>query len=80
MYFVYIIKSQKTPDTFYVGYTLNIISRLENHNTGGSVYTALDRPWELVWACSFNDKIKAIDFERYLKSHSGRAFMQKRLV
>lgn len=79
MYFVYIIKSQKTPDIFYVGYTLNIISRLENHNTGGSVYTAYNRPWELVWSCSFNDKIKAIEFERYLKSHSGRAFMQKRL-
>jgi predicted GIY-YIG superfamily endonuclease len=80
MYYVYIIKSQKIPEKFYAGYTLDITSRLEVHNNGGSVYTADHKPWELVWHCSFNDKMKAIEFERYLKSHSGRAFMQKRLA
>ncbi len=80
MYYIYIIKSQKIADKFYVGYTLDIESRLRTHNTGGSVYTAAHKPWELVWYCSFNDKMKAVEFEQYLKSHSGRAFMQKRLA
>lgn len=72
MHYVYIIKSQKIPDKFYVGYTLDIESRLKVHNNGGSVYTADYKPWGLVWHCSFSDKMKAIAFEEYLKSHSGR--------
>lgn len=80
MYYIYIIKSQTIPHKYYVGYTLDVQSRLQKHNEGRSVYTADNRPWELIWYCSFNDKMKAIEFERYLKSHSGRAFMQKRLA
>ncbi|MDX2095626.1 MAG: GIY-YIG nuclease family protein, partial [Alphaproteobacteria bacterium] len=37
-------------------------------------------PWELVWYCAFPDKYKALEFEKYLKSHSGRAFANKRLL
>jgi len=33
----------------------------------------------LVWYCAFGDKFKALEFEKYLKSHSGRAFGKKRL-
>jgi len=80
MYYIYIIKSQKIPDKFYVGYTNNIESRLKVHNNGGSVYTADYTPWELIWYCRFPDKLKALKFETYLKSHSGRAFMLKRLT
>jgi len=29
--------------------------------------------------CAFPDKYKALAFEKYLKSHSGRAFAKKRL-
>lgn len=80
MYYIYIIKSQKISDKFYVGYTNNIVARLKTHNSAGSVYTADYTPWELIWHCSFTDKLKALEFEVYLKSHSGRAFMQKRLT
>nr|WP_283809955.1 GIY-YIG nuclease family protein [Bradyrhizobium forestalis] len=37
------------------------------------------KPWKLVWYCAFPDKMKALAFETYLKSHSGRAFSKKRL-
>jgi len=37
-------------------------------------------PWELMWNCAFPDKYKALEFEEYLKSHSGRAFAAKRLL
>ena len=46
--------------------------------TGGSIHTSKDRPWELAMFLSFVDKNKAKDFERYLKSQSGRAFTNKR--
>jgi len=55
MHYVYIIKSQLIPDKFYVGYTLDVQSRLQTHNSGSSVYTADYKPWELVWFCRFED-------------------------
>lgn len=69
MHYVYIIKSQHTPDLFYVDYTLDVQSRLQVHNSGGSVHTAQHKPWELIWHCEFKDKMRAIEFEKYLKSH-----------
>ena len=80
IYYVYILKSINFPDKIYIGYTLDISSRLQKHNEGGSIYTKDHRPWEMVWHCTFLDKSKALEFEKYLKSHSGRAFAQKRLV
>jgi hypothetical protein len=35
-------------------------------------------PWELVTYHAFQDKFKAYDFERYLKTGSGKAFASKR--
>jgi len=78
MYHVYIIKSLNFPDTYYVGYTTNLAQRLETHNSGGSIHTAKYKPWEMVMFLSFTDKNKATDFEKYLKSQSGRAFAKKR--
>jgi predicted GIY-YIG superfamily endonuclease len=35
--------------------------------------------WELITYLAFKDKSTAIAFEKYLKSHSGKAFANKRL-
>src|SRR5436190_17877077 len=37
------------------------------------------RPWKIKTAIAFTDKTKAMQFERYLKTASGRAFAKKRL-
>lgn len=79
MYFVYIINSECQPDKFYIGYTLDVESRLVVHNQGGSIYTKDYRPWNLTWYCAFEEKDRVLEFEKYLKSHSGRAFAKKRL-
>ena len=79
LYYVYLIKSKKTPETIYVGYTTDLRARLETHNAGGSIHTKKDRPWELVTCTIFLDMGRAKAFERYLKSQSGRAFAKKRL-
>jgi len=79
MYYVYLIKSIKFSGRLYVGYTTNLNQRLETHNSGGSVYTASYKPWELVLYCGFADETKAKKFEHYLKTSAGKAFAKKRL-
>lgn len=78
MYYVYLIKSTMYPEILYVGYTLDVESRLATHNAGGSIHTAKYKPWELVMFLSFEDQLKAKEFEQYLKTQSGRAFAKKR--
>ena len=80
MYFVYIIKSLATPNKFYAGYTLDVQARIKKHNEGESIYTKDFLPWELTFYYAFNEKKIALEFEKYLKSHSGRSFLKKRLV
>jgi len=77
---IYLIKSIRFPKTIYVGYTLNLKQRLATHNAGGSIHTKKDRPWELVLCMAFRNKPRALEFEKYLKSHAGRAFARKRLL
>ena len=76
-YYVYILNSLTYPEKFYVGYTEDIDARLATHNAGRSIHTAKDKPWVMVTYSVFEDKITALNFEKYLKSHSGRAFASK---
>jgi len=80
MWYVYIIKSISSPEQEYIGSTSDLKQRFFDHNSGKSIHTSKFLPWELIWYCAFPDKYKALDFEKYLKSHSGRAFAKKRLV
>ena len=79
MWYVYIIRSIAFPDQEYTGATADLKRRIAEHNAGRSTHTAKFMPWELVWYCAFPDKHRALAFETYLKSHSGRAFAKKRL-
>ena len=78
MWYVYIIRSVSSPNQEYTGATANLKQRLPDHNTGRSTHTAKYRPWEVIWYSAFQDKYKALEFEKYLKPHSGRAFAKKR--
>jgi len=79
VWYVYIIRSITCPEREYTGATANLKQRLYDHNVGKSAHTAKFIPWELVWYGAFRSKYSALAFERYLKSHSGRAFAKKRL-
>lgn len=79
MYYVYLIKSKSFSEIYYVGYTTNFKQRLETHNSGGSIHTAKYRPWESIVCLEFAKETTAKEFEKYLKSQSGRAFAKKRL-
>jgi putative endonuclease len=76
-YFVYILQSIKDK-SYYTGYTTDLQKRLGEHNGGVVPYTSSKRPFKLIWYCSFENKIKALQFEKYLKSGSGHAFARKR--
>ena len=74
MCYVYILQSIENPDIFYIGFTTDLKQRLKDHNSGASVYTNKFKPWKLKNYFAFDNKQKAQDFEKYLKTHSGRKF------
>ena len=80
MYYVYLIQSIHFTDIPYVGYSINLDQRLETHNSGGSIHIAKYRPWKLIMYSAFDELQTAKEFERYLKSQSGRAFARKRFL
>jgi predicted GIY-YIG superfamily endonuclease len=75
MHYVYILScSDNKP---YVGCTSNLKERLDRHGKGHVPATKGRLPIELVNYFAFLDKYKAFEFEKYLKSGSGRAFTLK---
>jgi predicted GIY-YIG superfamily endonuclease len=81
LFHVYILRSVAFPDRIYIGFSsVDMAIRLERHNAGTTPAIARYMPWEIAWHCSFPGKQKAMDFEAYLKSGSGRAFLRKRLA
>jgi predicted GIY-YIG superfamily endonuclease len=79
MYYVYLLRSIPNPDQTYIGFTEDLKTRLTAHNQGQSSYTSKYKPWELITYLAFKKRSKALAFEKYLKSHSGKAFANKRL-
>jgi predicted GIY-YIG superfamily endonuclease len=79
MYYVYILQSLAFPERFYTGFTRNLENRLKSHNNGQVVHTSEYKPWRIKTFICFSNKQRALDFERYLKTSSGRAFAKKRL-
>ena len=79
MQYVYLPESNSEPARHYVGLSSDLKRRLDEHNAGKSIHTAKFRRWRLVTYVAFSNRVKAEDFERYLKSGSGDAFAKKRL-
>lgn len=77
MTYVYILETVNGPKHFYAGSTLDLRTRLKDHNAGKSFHTAKLRPWKLRWYCAFEHPADAERFELYLKSASGRAFSKR---
>ena len=79
MKYVYFLQSIEHPEQNYVGLADDLRARLRVHNAGGSPHTSKYKPWRLVTYIGFSDTSKAVAFERYMKTGSGRAFAKKRL-
>ena len=68
VYYVYLIKTldgylKKT----YVGYTNNLIKRINKHNSNNGAKSTKGYKWELVYKKKFYLKHKALSFEYKLK-------------
>jgi putative endonuclease len=79
MYYVYLLRSQKT-GKFYVGSTSDLQRRFYQHNEGLNTSTKSDRPWNLVYYEAFPAKALALGRERNLKRYGkGLVELKKRL-
>ena len=78
MHYVYILKC--FDNELYVGQTADLKERFARHQNGYVPATKGRRPVSLVHYSAFNDKYRAIEFEKYLKSGSGRAFTNRHLI
>jgi len=77
-WYVYILKC--VDNRFYVGCCDNLKARINRHKNGHVPATKNRLPIELHAYFAVKDKYIAFNFEKYLKSGSGRAFMKKRLL
>ena len=76
-HYVYVLVSTSDPSQHYTGLTDDLQGRLKAHNSGQLPYTAKYRPWRIQTAIAFRCGRKARALEKYLKTHSGRAFTSK---
>jgi putative endonuclease len=79
MRYVYLLETISQPYRYYTGLTDDIAARLDAHNAGQVPHTSKFKPWRLKSYIAFSDHERAVTFEKYLKSGSGRAFAKKRL-
>lgn len=78
MYYVYILKLNDSSP--YVGFSEVLKNRIIDHQNGKCTTTKNKRPIELIWYCAFQDKYRALEFEKYLKKSAGIAFRNKHLI
>ena len=72
---VYIIFS-KSLDKYYVGYSVDLVKRLAEHNTGISTFTAAAQDWELKYKESFNTRSLAMKREKEIKKNKSRKYIK----
>ena len=78
MWYVYILKSCKASDRFYVGFTNDIERRIKEHaSPTKDNYTYRFSPWKLETYIVFENRTVAKNFEAYLKTSSGRTFLKR---
>ena len=77
-YYVYILQSLKD-FSLYIGFTENLKSRLQEHNSGKNVSTKYKTPYDLIYFEGYKNKADALGREKFLKSGSGRKYINKQL-
>lgn len=80
MFYTYILRSIDDSDRHYIGHTADLKGRLKEHNSGKCKHTSKYAPWMLQCYFAFKSESLARNFERYLKSGSGRAFAKRHFV
>jgi len=77
-FYTYVLQSSKDLN-FYVGYTNNLVKRIEEHNKGKVPSTKNRVPLKLIyWEGCLNQQ-DATRREKYLKTSWGKRFIKNRL-
>ena len=78
MFYVYVLQSES--DTgLYIGMSKDLRRRFSEHQGGESRSTRSRCPWKLIYYEAYLEKPDAIQREVFLKSGSGRRFLDKQL-
>lgn len=77
-YYTYILQSEKD-GYFYVGYTTDLVNRVEMHNKGNVASTKNRRPLKLVYYEVCLNQQDATHREKYLKTSWGKRYIKSRL-
>ena len=78
VFYVYLIKTIKGyKKKSYVGYTNNIKSRLDKHNSNKGAKSTRGYKWKIIFKKKFISKSKALSYEYKLKKDR---FMRKELI
>jgi putative endonuclease len=77
-YYTYVLKSIKDRK-LYVGWTNDLKSRINEHNSGKVMATKGRVPLELIYFEACLSREKAIKREKQLKTGFGRAYLKRRL-
>ena len=78
-HYVYILRSVANPGRYYTGRTKDLHRRLQEHNSGNVNHTTKFKPWKVKTAIAFENASQAQEFEKFLKTGSGRTFARERL-
>lgn len=77
-HYVYILCSLKD-GLFYIGYSEDLKTRVNDHNKGKNISTKNRRPLELIFYESFPEKADALRRESYFKTTKGKATLKQML-
>ena len=75
MYVVYILFSP-TLKKYYVGSTLHLTIRLEEHNRGKSPFTKKGMPWNLIHHIECENHKEAVQLENKIKKRGIKRFLE----
>ena len=78
-FYVYVLESS-ADNKLYIGYSNNLVRRIEEHKKGLSFATKFRRPFKLIYFEGCTDEEDARRREYYLKTTQGRRFLGLRLL
>ncbi|MBU3677222.1 MAG: GIY-YIG nuclease family protein [Chitinophagaceae bacterium] len=75
MFYTYVLRSLKNGH-LYKGSTVDLLNRLNEHNSGLVNYSKKFMPWELIYWEEYPTRTEAILRERFFKSGQGRQMLR----
>ena len=79
MYYCYILYSDIL-DKYYIGYTQDLMGRLQKHLTNHKGFTGRVSDWRIVYYEAYNTKSEAYARERYLKRQKSRRYLERLIL